>query len=83
MVQWLRLWVPNAGGPDLIPGQGTRFYMPQLKRSCILQRSIQDMHKKNQFTSLQTWKSESVMCDMTKFKGEVEGINSPAQTDMV
>lgn len=39
--------------------------------------------KKNQFTSLHTWKSESVMCDMTKFKGEIEGMNSPAQTDMV
>ena len=61
------------------------FYMPQLKRSCILQWSIQDMQKKkkNQFTSLHTWKSESVMCDMTKFKGEIEGMNSPAQTDMV
>ena len=24
VVQWLRLWVPNAGGPGWIPGQGTR-----------------------------------------------------------
>ena len=24
MVQWLRLHAPNAGGPDLIPGQGTK-----------------------------------------------------------
>ena len=24
MVQWLRLCAPNAGGPGLIPGQGTR-----------------------------------------------------------
>ena len=24
MVQWLRLRTPNAGGPDSIPGQGTR-----------------------------------------------------------
>ena len=31
MAQWLRLRVPNAGDPGLIPGQGTRFYMPQLK----------------------------------------------------
>ena len=29
MVQWLRLHVPNAWGPGLIPGQGTR--------SCVLQ----------------------------------------------
>ena len=31
VVQWLRLCVPNAGGPGLMPGQGTRYHMPQLK----------------------------------------------------
>ena len=31
VVQWLRLHAPNAGGPDSIPGQGTRPHMPQLK----------------------------------------------------
>ena len=35
MVQWLRLHIPNAGGPGLIPGQGTgsqlRAHTPQLK----------------------------------------------------
>ena len=31
MVQWLRLHAPNARGLGLIPGQGTRFCMPQLK----------------------------------------------------
>ena len=30
-VQWLRLHTPNAGGLGLIPGEGTRFHMPQLK----------------------------------------------------
>ena len=30
-VQWLRLHTPNAGALSLIPGQGTRSYMPQLK----------------------------------------------------
>ena len=29
VVQWLRLWAPNAGGPGSIPGQGTRSHMPQ------------------------------------------------------
>ncbi|TEA23326.1 hypothetical protein DBR06_SOUSAS10410006, partial [Sousa chinensis] len=45
VVQWLRLHAPNAGGPGLIPGQGTRSHMPQLrvclsqlKRSHMLQR---------------------------------------------
>ena len=31
MVQWLRLHAPNAGGLSLIPGQGNRSHMPQLK----------------------------------------------------
>ena len=31
MAQWLRLRAPNAGDPGLIPGQGDRFYIPQLK----------------------------------------------------
>ena len=31
MVQWPRLLAPNAGGLGLIPGQGIRSYMPQLK----------------------------------------------------
>ena len=30
-VQWLRLHTPNAGSLGLIPGQGTRSHMPQLK----------------------------------------------------
>ena len=32
-VQWLRLHTPNAGGPVLILGQGTRSHMPQLSPS--------------------------------------------------
>ena len=31
VVQWLRLHTPNAGGSGLIPGQGTRSHMPQLR----------------------------------------------------
>ena len=31
VVQWLRLRAPNAGGWGLIPGQGTRSRMPQLR----------------------------------------------------
>ena len=27
VVQWLRLWAPNAGGPGSIPGQGTRSHV--------------------------------------------------------
>ena len=39
MVQWLRLHAPNTGDPGLIPGQGTRSHMPQL-RVCMLQLKI-------------------------------------------
>ena len=31
VVQWLRLHAPSAGGPGLIPGQGTGSHMPQLR----------------------------------------------------
>ena len=31
IVQWLRHYAPNAGGLGLIPGQGTRSHMQQLK----------------------------------------------------
>ena len=33
VVQWLRFHSPNVGGLDLIPDQGTRFLMLQLKDS--------------------------------------------------
>lgn len=29
VVQWLRPQTPNAGGPGVIPGHGTRFHVPQ------------------------------------------------------
>ena len=38
MIQWLRFHAPNAGGPGLISGQGTRSHMLQLKvcmRVCV------------------------------------------------
>ena len=31
VVQWLRLHTPNAGGPGLIPGQGSRSHILQLR----------------------------------------------------
>ena len=31
VIQWLRLYAPNAGEPGLIPGWGTRSYVPQLR----------------------------------------------------
>ena len=37
--QWLRLCAPNTGGPGLIPGQGTRARMTQL-RACMPQLKI-------------------------------------------
>ena len=31
VIQWLRIQAPNAESPGLIPGQGTRSHMLQLK----------------------------------------------------
>ena len=36
VIQWLRLWALSAGTPGSIPGQATRFHMPQLKKKNIL-----------------------------------------------
>ena len=33
VIQWLRFRTPNAEGPGLIPVQGTRSHMPQLRGS--------------------------------------------------
>ena len=33
VIQWLRLCAPDAGGLGLIPGQGTRSHIPQLRPS--------------------------------------------------
>ena len=33
VVQWVRLCAPNAGGPGLIPGQGTRSHMHAATKS--------------------------------------------------
>ena len=47
VVQWLRLLAPNAGGLGLIPGQGTRSHMPQLKMSCAMIKSWRSQNKQN------------------------------------
>ena len=39
--QWLRLHAANAEGPGSIPGQGTRFHIPQLK---ILHATTKTQH---------------------------------------
>ena len=41
VVQWLRLRAPSAGGLGLIPGQGSRSHIPQL-RVLMLQLKIPD-----------------------------------------
>ena len=47
VVQWLRRQDPDAGGSGLIPGQGTRPYMPQLRPSTTRQQkeSTRDRRK--------------------------------------
>ena len=51
VVQWLRLCAPNAGGPGLIPGQGTISHIPQL-RVRMLQL------KKIPHAAIKTWSSQ-------------------------
>ena len=40
VIQWLRLHVPNAEGPGLSPGQGTRSHMLQLRPSTAREREL-------------------------------------------
>ena len=40
MVQWLRFCAPNAGGTGLIPDQGTKSHMTQLRFSCHTNNKI-------------------------------------------
>lgn len=46
VVQWLRLCAPSAGDPGLIPGQGSRFHMPQLKIPNIATKTPHSQIKK-------------------------------------
>ena len=48
VVQWLRLSTPSAGGPGLIPGQGTRSHMPQLRPSIAQEIKINIKKKKKE-----------------------------------
>ena len=51
MVQWLRLYDLNTGGPGWIPGQGTRFHLLQLKIRYYVpqyQKKKKKPHKKQQ-----------------------------------
>ena len=47
VVQWLRLQVPHAGDPGVIPGQGTRSPMLQLRPSHIQINKINIFKKKS------------------------------------
>ena len=49
VVQWLRFCAPNAGVPGLIPGQGTRSHILQLKTLCAATKT---WHNKNNFKKL-------------------------------
>ena len=47
MGQWLRLQVPDAGGPSSIPGQGTRSHIPpELRLRAAKQIHINKILKK-------------------------------------
>ena len=61
VAQWPRLQTPNAGGPGLSPGWGTRSHMPQLrvhiphlKNPCIA--------TKTENSQINTFKKELLLC---------------------
>ena len=65
VVQWVRLHAPNAGGPGLIPGRGTRSRMLQL-RVCMPQLRSPHATTKSPHTTMKipraatkTWHSQN------------------------
>ena len=56
LVEWLRFWAPNAGDLSLIPGQGTRSHMSQL-RVHILQGKILCATTKTQHSQINKLKN--------------------------
>ena len=54
MVQWLRLQAPYAGGPGLMPGQGTGSHMLRL-RVCMLQLTIMHAATKTCHSQINTF----------------------------
>ena len=49
MVQQLSLCAPNAGGLGLIPGQGTRSHMPQLKNQHVTTKIQHSLINRNKY----------------------------------
>ncbi|TEA10947.1 hypothetical protein DBR06_SOUSAS7810082, partial [Sousa chinensis] len=45
VIQWLRLRTPNARRLGSIPGQGTRFHMPQLRVLTLQLKILHDAKK--------------------------------------
>ena len=81
VVQWLRLWSPNAGNLHSIPGQGSRFHMLQLKSSHVqlrilmLQLRIRLLQLKIPHATAKTLCSQINKCKQISFKKK--GLSKP------
>ena len=58
VIQELRLYASNSGGQGLIPGQGTRSHMPQLK---ILHAAAKTQHSQSKYGHT-IWHKEDFPC---------------------
>ena len=65
VVQWLRLCTPNAGGLGLIPSQGTRSHMPQLR---IRTLQLKDPASHNQRSQVLQLRPNAAKCINIKIK---------------
>ena len=61
VVQWLKLHSHNAGDLGLIPGQGTRSHMPQLK---ILHATTKTQHSQINKYFLMNFKGDDSVCQV-------------------
>ena len=55
VAQWLRLHAPNAGGPSLTPGQGTRSRAPQLRPGAATRNKLINQNQNKQKHKALLW----------------------------
>ena len=73
MVQWLRLYIPSAGGLGSLPGQGPGSHMPQLKILYATARTWCSQMKIKKTNSFFAFVSNILGCRLLDSVGEGKG----------
>ena len=81
MVQWLRLYVPNARGMGSIPGQGTRYQMLKLR---VFMPHLKILHAatKTQHSQINTYFKCNKGCGCQSETTRIDGIKTCLATEI-